>query len=159
MLKKVVFEFPGCAEKVNSWFVVLKNGVWITQFCWKPGVVPFPCKLLWTKTKAEIWIKHCINKLPFILATLGCSILVSRNFVADVNKQLPLEIRFVLPKVRWDIFKSNTENSNLLSSVSSVKQIFLQDIHVLSGLILGLRPANERQRYFVTSSPIGLVQA
>ena len=27
-----------------------------------------------------------------------------------------------------------------------------------SGLILGLRPANERRRYFVTTSPIGWVQ-
>ena len=28
-----------------------------------------------------------------------------------------------------------------------------------AGQILGLRPANERRRYFVTTSPIGWVQA
>ena len=81
------------------------------------GVVPFPCKLLWTKAKAEIWIKHCNSWLPFIWATLECSILVSRNFDADVDKQLPLDIRFALPKVSWDIFKSNKKTSNLLRRV------------------------------------------
>ena len=30
---------------------------------------------------------------------------------------------------------------------------------LLSGLIQGLRPANERRRYFVTTSLIGLLQA
>ena len=31
-------------------------------------------------------------------------------------------------------------------------------ITVIAGLILGLRPANERRRYFVTTSLIGWVQ-
>ena len=30
--------------------------------------------------------------------------------------------------------------------------------HVVAGLILGLRPANERRRYFVTTSLIGWAQ-
>ena len=33
------------------------------------------------------------------------------------------------------------------------------DSSVAAGLILGLRPANERRRYFVTTSPIGWAQA
>ena len=32
-------------------------------------------------------------------------------------------------------------------------------MYMVAGLILGLRPANERQRYFVTMSLIGLAQA
>ena len=31
--------------------------------------------------------------------------------------------------------------------------------HPITGLILGLRPANERRRYFVTTSLIGWAQA
>ena len=30
---------------------------------------------------------------------------------------------------------------------------------LITGLILGLHPANERRRYFVTTSPIGWAQA
>ena len=42
-----------------------------------------------------------------------------------------------------------------ISSVSSLKLLWLNR----SGLILGLRPANKRQRYFVTMSLIGWAQA
>ena len=31
-------------------------------------------------------------------------------------------------------------------------------LHIVTGLILGLRPANERRRYKVTPSPIGWAQ-
>ena len=37
--------------------------------------------------------------------------------------------------------------------------LWLQGQSYNSGLILGLRPANERRRYFVTTSPIGWAQA
>ena len=32
-------------------------------------------------------------------------------------------------------------------------------LKLYSGLILGLLPANERRRYFITTSPIGFMQA
>ena len=35
----------------------------------------------------------------------------------------------------------------------------VRDVRCITGLILGLRPANERRRYFVTTSLIGRVQA
>ena len=37
--------------------------------------------------------------------------------------------------------------------------ITAQFSYVYTGMVLGLRPANERRRYFVTTSLIGWVQA
>ena len=42
----------------------------------------------------------------------------------------------------------------VLSSQVPIAQIF----NILTGLILGLHPANERRRYFVTTSLIGWAQ-
>ena len=36
---------------------------------------------------------------------------------------------------------------------------YIQICYVMAGLILGLRPSNERRCYFITASPIGWVQA
>ena len=47
--------------------------------------------------------------------------------------------------------------SNRMEEISLVTPTL--DHFIAPGLILGLRPANERQRYFVTPSLIGWVQA
>ena len=53
--------------------------------------------------------------------------------------------------------KKSTEYSFLTE-----RNIFVWEVvatYTIAGLILGLRPANERRRYFVTTSLIGLAQA
>ena len=48
----------------------------------------------------------------------------------------------------------------VLKMLSEVQIVFYLYFHYISytGLILGLRPANERRRYFVTTSLIGWAQ-
>ena len=48
--------------------------------------------------------------------------------------------------------------SKIFYSLSALEIVKMNLKHI-SGLILGLRPANERRRYFVTTSLIGLAQA
>ena len=47
------------------------------------------------------------------------------------------------------------DTTNMLRNFIRVTQRFLASIWHHVGLILGLRPANERRRYFVTTSLIG----
>ena len=47
-----------------------------------------------------------------------------------------------------------TTHLHLIENIYA-RTILMSEQHVISGLILGLRPANERRRYKVTSSLIG----
>ena len=50
--------------------------------------------------------------------------------------------------------------SEVMMSCGKKEHVYKQsDVVNKVGLILGLHQANERRRYFVTTSPIGLVQA
>ena len=50
-----------------------------------------------------------------------------------------------------------TLKDNFKRNVSE-RRFFFTSLNIISGLILGLRPANERRRYFVTMSLIGWAQ-
>ena len=47
----------------------------------------------------------------------------------------------------------------IANHISKWRNISTPILNYLTGLILGLRPANERRRYFVTTSLIGWPQA
>ena len=53
---------------------------------------------------------------------------------------------------------SDSQPANLLQECPE-KQQMASDCRATTGLILGLRPANERRRYKVTASLIGWAQA
>ena len=55
------------------------------------------------------------------------------------------------------IAKSKCKSSFILTTASNIDET-LHSQQALTGLILGLPPANERPRYYVTTSLIGLAQ-
>ena len=48
--------------------------------------------------------------------------------------------------------------TNIMAGIKLEKKIHLRSRNLNSGLILGLRQANERRRYFITTSLIGWAQ-
>ena len=62
-------------------------------------------------------------------------------------------------KANCHIQSTPTHKSLLVADKNPTQPIFNAYTSLCAGLILGLRPANERQRYFVTTSLIGWVQA
>ena len=55
--------------------------------------------------------------------------------------------------VGWILWVQLSNHDALVTTIST------QDAHAAAGLILGLRSANERRRYFATTSLIGQAQA
>ena len=79
--------------------------------------------------------------VAFFLVTENGMNLVNANVILDSRLQHTLPIQIILV---------NISGMNILNDLTQ---------HTLAGLILGLRPANERRRYFVTTSLIGWAQA
>ena len=70
-------------------------------------------------------------------------------------------VKFICKNELWGAFcqfQGHISNILLYGAICDTT-FYVKTVISFIGLILGLRPANERPRYFVTKSFIGLVQA